>query len=73
MERHQIRRRRELATVIVSMVSNKLAQATARRRTMRVARVTAKRKVDLLARAVVRSRQCQCAKVMAIALIRKVR
>ena len=55
------------------MVSNRLAQATARRRTMRVARVTAKRKVDLLARAVARSRPCQRAKVMAIALIRKVR
>ena len=73
MERHQIRRRRELATVIVSMVSNRLAQATARRRTMRVVREIAKRKVDLLARAVVRSRQSQRAKVMAIALIRKVR
>ena len=73
MERHRIRKRRELATVIVSMVSNRLAQATARRRTMRVVREIAKRKVDLLARAVVRSRQCQRAKVMAIALIRKVR
>lgn len=40
---------------------------------MRVARVTAKRKGDLLARAVVRSRQRLSAKVMAIALIRKVR
>lgn len=73
MERHRIRKRRELATVIVSMVSNRLAQATARRRTMRVAREIAKRKVDLLAGAVVRSRQSQRAKVMAIALIRKVR
>ena len=73
MERHRIRKCRELATVIVSMVSNRLAQATARRRTMRVAREIAKRKVDLLARAVVRSRQSQRAKVMAIALIRKVR
>ena len=73
MERHLIRKRRELATVIVSMVSNRLAQATARRRTMRVAREIAKRKVDLLARAVVKSRQSQRAKVMAIALIRKVR
>ena len=73
MERHRIRERRELATVIVSMVSNRLAQATARRRTMRVVREIAKRKVDLLARAVVRSRQSQRAKVMAIALIRKVR
>ena len=73
MERHRIRKRRELATVIVSMVSNRLAQATARRRTMRVAREIAKRKVDLLARAVVRSRQRLRAKVMAIALIRKVR
>ena len=73
MERHRIRKRRELATVIVSMVSNRLAQATARRRTMRIVREIAKRKVDLLARAVVRSRQCQRAKVMAIALIRKVR
>ena len=73
MERHRIRKRRELATVIVSMVSNRLAQATARRRTMRVARVIAKRKVDLLAGAVVKSRQSQRAKVMAIALIRKVR
>ena len=73
MERHRIRKRRELATVIVSMVSNRLAQATARRRTMRVAREIAKRKVDLLAGAVVKSRQSQRAKVMAIALIRKVR
>lgn len=73
MERHRIRKRRELATVIVSMVSNRLAQATARRRTMRVARVIAKRKVDLLAGAVVKSRQSQRAKVTAIALIRKVR
>ena len=73
MERHRIRKRRELATVIVSMVSNRLAQATARRRTMRVVREIAKRKVDLLARAVVRSRQRLRAKVMAIALIRKVR
>ena len=73
MERHRIRKRRELATVIVSMVSNRLAQATAKRRTMRVVREIAKRKVDLLARAVVRSRQSQRAKVMAIALIRKVR
>ena len=73
MERHRIRKRRELATVIVSMVSNRLAQATARRRTMRVVREIAKRKVDLLARAVVRCRQSQRAKVMAIALIRKVR
>ena len=73
MERHRIRERRELATVIVSMVSNRLAQATARRRTMRVAREIAKRKVDLLARAVVKSRQSQRAKVMAIALIRKAR
>ena len=73
MERHRIRKRRELATVIVSMVSNRLAQATARRRTMRVAREIAKRKGDLLARAVVRSRQRLRAKVMAIALIRKVR
>ena len=73
MERHRIRKRRELATVIVSMVSNRLAQATARRRTMRVAKVIAKRKVDLLAGAVVKSRQSQRAKVMAIALIRKVR
>ena len=40
---------------------------------MRVTRVTAKRKGDLLARAVVRSRQRLRAKVMAIALIRKVR
>ena len=40
---------------------------------MRVAREIAKRKVDLLARAVVRSRQRLRAKVMAIALIRKVR
>ena len=55
------------------MVSNRLAQATARRRIMRVAREIAKRKVDLLARAVVRCRQSQRAKVMAIALIRKVR
>ena len=55
------------------MVSNRLAQATARRRTMRVARVIAKRKVDLLASAVVKSRQSQRAKVMAIALIRKIR
>ena len=73
MERHRIRKCRELATVIVSMVSNRLAQAIARRRTMRVARVIAKRKVDLLAGAVVKSRQSQCAKVTAIALIRKVR
>ena len=73
MERHRIRKRRELATVIVSMVSNRLAQATARRRTMRVVREIAKRKVDLLAGAVVKSRQSQRAKVMAIALIRKVR
>ena len=55
------------------MVSNRLAQATARRRTMRVAREIAKRKVDLLAGAVVKSRQSQRAKVTAIALIRKVR
>ena len=55
------------------MVSNRLAQAIARRRTMRVVREIAKRKVDLLARAVVKSRQSQRAKVMAIALIRKVR
>lgn len=40
---------------------------------MRVVREIAKRKVDLLAGAVVKSRQSQRAKVMAIALIRKVR
>ena len=55
------------------MVNNRLAQVTAKRRTMRVARVIAKRRVHLLARTVVRSRQGQRAKVMAVALIRKVR
>ena len=55
------------------MVNNRLAQVTAKRRTMRVVRVIAKRKVNLLARTVVRSRQGQRVRVMAVALTRKVR